>query len=149
MTAQHAGKSRDEIAAAYDSPPWWYDIRGFLILTFAYNSTLGRQLRFFGPNFGDEHLEVACGTGTLLELVLRWRKRKRGCLECIWWVSTMRNRCSPGPDIASEASRISKYVTPTQRIFLTRRPLSIPPTSPTRSIAFPTWMAHCGRSSGS
>lgn len=71
-----AGKSRDEIAAAYDSPAWWYDIRGFLILTFAYNSTLGRQLRFFSPNLGPEHIEVACGTGTLMELVLRWRKWK-------------------------------------------------------------------------
>jgi ubiquinone/menaquinone biosynthesis C-methylase UbiE len=70
------GKSRDEIAAAYDSPTWWYDIRGFLILTFAYNSTLGRQLRLFGPNFGSRHIEVACGTGTLLELVLRWRRWK-------------------------------------------------------------------------
>ena len=70
-------KSRDEIAAAYASPPWWYDVRGFFILTFAYNSTLTRQLRFFGPNFGPRHLEVACGTGTLLELVLRWRRWKR------------------------------------------------------------------------
>jgi ubiquinone/menaquinone biosynthesis C-methylase UbiE len=69
-------KSRDEIAAAYASPPWWYDVRGFFILTFAYNSTLTRQLRFFGPNFGPRHLEVACGTGTLLELVLRWRRWK-------------------------------------------------------------------------
>lgn len=71
------GKTRDQIAAAYDSPPWWYDARGFLILTFAYNSTLGHQLRFFGPNVGAEHLEVACGTGTLLEMVLRWRRRRR------------------------------------------------------------------------
>lgn len=71
-----SGKSRDEIAAAYDSPPWWYDARGFLILTFAYNSTLGRQLRFFGPNFGATHVEVACGTGTLLQMLLRWRHRK-------------------------------------------------------------------------
>lgn len=70
------GKSRDEIAAAYDSPPWWYDVRGFLILTFAYNSTLGAQLRFFGPHIGPRHIEVACGTGTLLELVLKWRKRR-------------------------------------------------------------------------
>src|SRR6478672_3814286 len=79
MTAppQKRGKSRDEIAAAYVSPPWWYDVRGFFILTFAYNSTLTRQLRFFGPNFGPRHLEVACGTGTLLEMVLRWRKWKR------------------------------------------------------------------------
>ncbi len=71
-----SGKSVDEIAAAYDSPPWWYDLRGFLILTFAYNSTLGRQVRFFGRNFGNRHIEIACGTGTLLELVLRWRKWK-------------------------------------------------------------------------
>jgi ubiquinone/menaquinone biosynthesis C-methylase UbiE len=51
-------------------------VRGFFILTFAYNSTLGRQLRFFGPNVGARHLEVACGTGTLLELVLIWRRWK-------------------------------------------------------------------------
>lgn len=69
-------KSRDEIAAAYISAPWWYDVRGFFILTFAYNSTLTRQLRFFGPNIGPRHLEVACGTGTLLEIVLRWRRWK-------------------------------------------------------------------------
>jgi len=66
-------KSREEIAAAYDSQPWWYDLRGFFILTFAYNSTLTHQLRFFAPNFGARHLELACGTGTLLEMVLRWR----------------------------------------------------------------------------
>lgn len=70
-------KTRDEIAQAYRSEPWWYDVRGFFILTFAYNSTLFEQLRFFGPNFGARHLEVACGTGTLLELVLRWRRWKR------------------------------------------------------------------------
>jgi len=74
MTAR-LGKTRDQIAAAYDSPPWWYDVRGFFILTFAYNSTLGRQLRFFGRNFGTKHLEVACGTGTLLQMLLRWRAR--------------------------------------------------------------------------
>jgi ubiquinone/menaquinone biosynthesis C-methylase UbiE len=67
-------KTRDEIAAAYSSPPWWYDVRGFFILTFAYNSTLPRQLRFFSRNMGAQHLEVACGTGTLLDLVLRWRR---------------------------------------------------------------------------
>ncbi len=70
------GKTRDEIAEAYSSEPWWYDLRGFFILTFAYNSTIGTQLRFFGPNFGPEHLEVACGTGTLLEMILRWRRWK-------------------------------------------------------------------------
>lgn len=70
-------KTREDIAQAYSSPPWWYDIRGFFILTFAYNSTLWNQLRFFGPNFGEQHLEVACGTGTLLEMILKWRKRRR------------------------------------------------------------------------
>lgn len=69
-------KTSEEVAEAYDSPPWWYDIRGFFILTFAYNSTLGTQLRLFGPNFGPRHLEVACGTGTLLEMALKWRKRR-------------------------------------------------------------------------
>lgn len=72
-----SGKTRDEIAAAYKSEPWWYDVRGFFILTFAYNSTLWSQLRFFGPQFGPRHLEVACGTGTLLELVLHWRRWKK------------------------------------------------------------------------
>jgi len=71
------GKTRDEIAKAYKSEPWWYDVRGFFILTFAYNSTLTSQLRLFGPNFGERHLEVACGTGTLLELMLRWRRWKK------------------------------------------------------------------------
>lgn len=70
------GKTRDEIAQAYSSEPWWYDLRGFFILTFAYNSTLPAQLRFFGNHFGQEHAEIACGTGTLLELLLRWRKFK-------------------------------------------------------------------------
>jgi len=77
MPAPSTGKSRDEIAEAYSSPSWWYDVRGFFILTFAYNSTLWHQLRFFGPNFGSQHLEVACGSGTLLDLVLRWRRWKR------------------------------------------------------------------------
>lgn len=67
-------KTRDEIAAAYSSPPWWYDVRGFFILTFAYNSTLTRQVRFFASNMGANHLEVACGTGTLLDIVLKWRR---------------------------------------------------------------------------
>lgn len=69
-----AGKTRDEIAKAYASEPWWYDLRGFFILTFAYNSTLTSQIRFFAANFGARHLEVACGTGTLLNLILHWRR---------------------------------------------------------------------------
>ena len=68
-----SSKTPERISEAYSSAPWWYDVRGFFILTFAYNSTLWNQLRFFGPNFGARHLEVACGTGTLLDLVLKWR----------------------------------------------------------------------------
>lgn len=70
-------KTREEIAEAYDSPPWWYDLRGFLILTFAYNSTLGSQLRLFGANIGERHLDIACGSGTLLEMMLKWRRRRK------------------------------------------------------------------------
>ncbi|MGN2393366.1 class I SAM-dependent methyltransferase, partial [Pelomicrobium sp. G1] len=32
-------KTLEKIAQAYSSPPWWYDVRGFFILTFAYRST--------------------------------------------------------------------------------------------------------------
>ena len=53
----------------------WYDVRGFLIQSFAYNSSPGKLLRFFGRNIGPKHLEIACGTGTLLALVLKWRSR--------------------------------------------------------------------------
>ncbi|MAT52735.1 MAG: SAM-dependent methyltransferase [Porticoccaceae bacterium] len=70
-------KTREEIAEAYSSSPWWYDIRGFLILTFAYRSTLGAQIRLFGGNIGNRHLEVAIGTGTLYSYIDRWRRWKR------------------------------------------------------------------------
>lgn len=39
-----AGKSRDEIATAYKVEPWWHDLRGFFILTFACNRALWEQL---------------------------------------------------------------------------------------------------------
>ncbi len=69
-------KNAEEIAAAYDAPPSWYDIRGFFILKFAYNSSLTDQIRFFGKNISPKHLEVACGSGSLLRLLLLWRKMK-------------------------------------------------------------------------
>jgi ubiquinone/menaquinone biosynthesis C-methylase UbiE len=78
--AQHpaaSNKTSEEIARAYASPPWWYDLRGLFILTFAYRSTLGRQLRLFGANMGARHLEVAVGSGSLLDLILKWRRWKR------------------------------------------------------------------------
>lgn len=65
-----------KIARAYDAPSWWYDLRGFFILTFAYRSSLLTQLRLFADNVGAQHLEVACGSGTLLGLVLAWRRHR-------------------------------------------------------------------------
>lgn len=70
-------KTADEIAEAYKSEPWWYDARGLAILTFAYNSTLPQQIRLFGSNMVGDHLEVACGSGTLLDLTLKWRAWKK------------------------------------------------------------------------
>lgn len=72
-----SGIDLDKISKAYDSEPWWYDARGFLILTFAYRSTLWEQLRLFAGNLGREHLEIAIGSGTLFAMVLR-RARREG-----------------------------------------------------------------------
>ncbi len=66
----------EKIDKAYDSPPWWYDLRGFGILTFSYRSTLMRQVRFFGRNIQGRHLESAIGSGTLFGMILRWRRWK-------------------------------------------------------------------------
>ncbi len=69
-----------KIERAYDAPPFWYDVRGFFILTFAYRSGLLSQLSFFSERMGANHLEVAVGTGTLLELVLAFRRLRKGPL---------------------------------------------------------------------
>ncbi len=66
----------DKIDKAYSSEPWWYDLRGFLILTFAYRNSLPAQIRHFGNNIRAEHLEAAIGSGTLFEIILKWRKWK-------------------------------------------------------------------------
>lgn len=66
--------SLNKVDEAYSSEPWWYDLRGFLILTFAYKSTLPFQLRFFARNISANHLEAAIGSGTLLELILVWMR---------------------------------------------------------------------------
>jgi len=63
-----------KIAKAYSSTPWWYDLRGFFILTLCYRSTLWSQVGFFSKNMGLQHLDVAVGTGTLLDIILKWRK---------------------------------------------------------------------------
>lgn len=66
----------DKIDEAYSSEPWWYDVRGFLILTFAYRTTLPSQIKFFASHMGQRHLEAAIGTGTLFEMILKWRNWK-------------------------------------------------------------------------
>jgi ubiquinone/menaquinone biosynthesis C-methylase UbiE len=67
----------EKIDEAYSSEPWWYDLRGFLILTFAYQTTLPSQIRLFANHMGAKHLEAAIGTGTLFEMILKFRKFKR------------------------------------------------------------------------
>ncbi|MCB0422878.1 MAG: methyltransferase domain-containing protein [Bdellovibrionales bacterium] len=67
----------EKINQAYDSKYWWYDLRGLFILTFAYNSTLWRQISHFSKHMGPVHLEAACGSGTLLDYFLKWRRWKK------------------------------------------------------------------------
>jgi len=67
----------EKIDAAYSSEPWWYDLRGFLILTFAYRTTLPAQIKLFAEHMGSQHLEAAIGTGTLFEMILKWRNWKK------------------------------------------------------------------------
>lgn len=76
-TGENRRKSPEAIADAYSSHPWWYDVRGFFILTFAYRSTVWSQVAFFESNIAKNHLEVAIGTGTLFDLILRWRRLRR------------------------------------------------------------------------
>lgn len=69
--------SLDKVDQAYSAPPWWYDVRGFFILTFAYRSSIFRQIKLFGDNMKESHLESAVGTGTLMGFILLWRKMMR------------------------------------------------------------------------
>lgn len=66
-------KDKGSIDTAYSSDPWWYDLRGFFILTFSYRSTLPSQVGLFSRNIRENHLEAAIGSGTLFDLILKWR----------------------------------------------------------------------------
>lgn len=66
-----------DVKKAYSDPTWWYDIRGFFILTFAYNDTLWRQISFFAKHIKDTHLEIGVGSGTLFKMILQWRNRQQ------------------------------------------------------------------------
>lgn len=73
MSKELSAEKIAKIDKAYSSPPWWYDIRGFCILTLSYQATLWEQIAFFSKNMKKEHLEIAMGTGTLLDYILKWR----------------------------------------------------------------------------
>jgi ubiquinone/menaquinone biosynthesis C-methylase UbiE len=68
----------EKVDQAYASPSWWYDLRGLFILTFAYNSNLIQQIRFFNRNIKSKHLEAAIGSGSLFNLILKWRAIRGG-----------------------------------------------------------------------
>src|SRR5688572_24698120 len=66
-----------DVNEAYDSPGWWYNLRGFCILKLSYRDSLTSQIRFFARTIAEKHLEVAVGTGTLLKMILAWRRIRR------------------------------------------------------------------------
>jgi ubiquinone/menaquinone biosynthesis C-methylase UbiE len=62
---------------AYNSFPFWYDLRGLFILWTSYKSSLRVQLKFFSQLKKDNvHLEVAIGSGSLFRIIyfLCWVK---------------------------------------------------------------------------
>lgn len=65
-----------KVESAYSSPPWWYDLRGFLILKSSYRGSLCSQIAFFERNLRERHLEVAIGSGTLYSMVQTWHRWK-------------------------------------------------------------------------
>lgn len=73
MIAHKDKAALDKLNRAYSSEPWWYDLRGFLILKFAYRTTLISQIRLFSQGMRLEHLEVAVGSGSLLRIILFYR----------------------------------------------------------------------------
>lgn len=68
--------SSNKVDSAYNSPSWWYDIRGYFILRLTYRSRLKPLLVFFSKNMRDKHLEGAIGSGTFLSLILKLLKKQ-------------------------------------------------------------------------
>lgn len=58
--------------SGYEVPYWWYDIRGFFIFKMSYQDSLLRTVHAFAKNLTEEHLEVAVGSGSFLDLCLMW-----------------------------------------------------------------------------
>lgn len=61
----------DAVSKAYDSSPIVYLLRGVVLVSFSYRSTIGAQVRFFASNLSKSHLEAPCGNGTVLWYVLK------------------------------------------------------------------------------
>jgi ubiquinone/menaquinone biosynthesis C-methylase UbiE len=60
----------NNVDEAYDSFPFWYDLRGLFILWLTYKSSLRMQFKFFSQFKKDGlHLEVAIGSGTLFGIL--------------------------------------------------------------------------------
>lgn len=53
--------------------PCWYDVRGLMILTLAYQITVRDLVDWFAANISRNHLEVAVGSGTVLQKCLEQR----------------------------------------------------------------------------
>lgn len=77
-------KSIEEINCAYDSSSWFYDLRGFFILTFAYRSSLWNQVSYFSKNIKGKHLEAAVGSGSLFKMILLWFGFKKNTYDVIY-----------------------------------------------------------------
>ena len=75
-TSQIQIEAKSKGAEAYRDPSWWYDIRGFFILTGTYQVMLWNHLNFFSKNLGNRHLEAAIGSGTFLWLTRLNKKIK-------------------------------------------------------------------------
>jgi len=86
------GDALARVDEAYSDPAWWYNLRGLGILTFAYRTSVWSQVSFLERNLSANHLEIPVGTGTLLELVLRWRavcRRPIGRVVAVDYAETM------------------------------------------------------------
>ncbi|MBX3441584.1 MAG: methyltransferase domain-containing protein [Planctomyces sp.] len=82
----------ERVDQAYSDPAWWYNLRGLGILTFAYRTTVWSQVAFLDRNISPNHLEIPVGTGTLLGMILRWRRlrgRKNGRIVAVDYSETM------------------------------------------------------------
>ena len=62
------------LKTGYNVPYWWYDIRGFFIFKLSYQDSLISTVNFFSKNYSDSHLEVAVGSGSFMNLCLKFRQ---------------------------------------------------------------------------